>query len=71
MNQGDIYLLKEDIGEIPYGMWAVMKIGMLITLSRVWEDEDRDDCTTCRLVKVTRDEMERFEDTGLQIDLLA
>lgn len=70
MNEGDIYLLQDDIGEIPAGMWAVVKIEMMITLSRVGEDEDGDVCTTCRLVKVTRDEMERFGDTGLHVELL-
>jgi hypothetical protein len=70
VNEGDIYLLREDLGEIPSGLWAVVEIGMMITLSRVGEDEDGDVCTTFRLVKVTRDEMERFEDMGLQVELL-
>jgi hypothetical protein len=69
MTERDIYLLKEDLGEIPSGPWAVVDIGMMITLSRVGEDEDGGLCTTCRLVKVTRDEMERFEDMGLQVEL--
>jgi hypothetical protein len=68
--EGGIYLLKEDRGEIPGGMWAVVEIGMMVTLSRLGEDEDGGLCTTCRLVKVTRDEMERFEDMRLQVELL-
>jgi hypothetical protein len=70
MKPGNIYYLKEDLGEIPSGPWAVVEIGMMITLSRVGEDEDGGLCTTCRLVKVTRDEMERFEDMELQVELL-
>ncbi len=70
MTQGDIYQLKNDLGEIPSGVWAVVEIGMMVTLSRVGEDEDGSLCTTCRLVKVTRDEMERVEDMGLRVALL-
>ena len=42
------------------GPWAVVEIGMMITLSRDGEDENGGLCTTCRLVKVAREEMERF-----------
>lgn len=43
---------------------------MMVTLSRLGEDEDGGLCTTCRLVKVTRNEMERFPEMKLQVELL-
>jgi len=67
MTEGNIYLLKEDIGEIPSGVWAVVEIGMMITLSRVGADEDRNICTMHRLANVTREEVESFDDMRLTV----
>ena len=43
---------------------------MMVTLARLGENEDVDLCTTHRLVKVTRDEMEQLEWMELAVDLL-
>jgi hypothetical protein len=70
MKEGDVYQLLDDLGEVPAGLWVVVEIGMMITLSRLGEDEDGGLCTTCRTVKVTPDEMEQFVWMDLTVELL-
>jgi hypothetical protein len=69
VKEGDVHRLLDDLGDVPAGLWVVVEIGMMITLSRLGEDEDHELCTTCRTVKVTRDEMERFVWMELAVDL--
>lgn len=68
MTEGDVYQLLDNLGEIPAGLWAVVDIAMMITLSRLGEDEDGSLCTTHRRVKVTRDEMERLSRVDMSIE---
>jgi hypothetical protein len=67
---GDVYQLLDDIGEIPAGLWVVVDVSMMIRLSRMGEDEDGNLCTTHRLVRVTRDEMEQFVWMKLAVELM-
>ncbi|MCW3053279.1 MAG: hypothetical protein JWN14_2449, partial [Chthonomonadales bacterium] len=70
MITGDIYQLLDDLGDISAGLWVVVEVGMMITLSRLGENEDGDLCTTHRLVKVTRDELQQFVWMEVAVELL-
>ena len=55
MNEGDVYQLIHELGEVSADLWVVPDLDMMVTLSRLGENEDGDLCTTWRGVKVTRD----------------
>ena len=67
---GEVMRLPEDLGEIPAGLYVVMEVSWLITLSRLGENEDGDICTTARLFKITDDEFERLLPMHLRLALL-
>jgi hypothetical protein len=67
LRPGDVLRLPVDLGEIPAGLYMVTQIGYLIKLARCAENEDGDLASTHRIVKVTHNEIERFEPTFLTI----
>lgn len=37
---GDVYQFLGDLGEIPAGLWVLVDVGMMITMSRMGENEE-------------------------------
>ena len=70
MTTGDIYFLAQPLEEIPSGFYAIVEVGVLVTLSRLRENEDGHMSTTWRHVKVTWQEMEQFVWLEAAVELL-
>lgn len=70
MRPGDVYQLLDDIGEISAGLYAIVDVGMMVELSRLWKNEYGDYSPTGRNVKVTRQEMEQFVWLEETVDLM-
>ena len=43
-----------DLGDVPAGLWVVVEIGIIVTMSKLGENEDGDPCTIFQTVTVTR-----------------
>ena len=65
---GDVLRLDDDIGEISAGLYVAISLDLMVTLSRLGEDEDGNLCTTCRTHKVTWHEAAQFVPMQLTID---
>ena len=70
MTTGDIYFLPQSLGEIPPGFYAIIEVGMLVTLSHLRENEDGHMATMWRHVKVTWQEIEQFVWLEAAVELL-
>ena len=57
---GDVLELKEEIENVPMGLWSVLELGWIIRLARVGKNEDGELSTLNATVNITRDEAQKF-----------
>jgi hypothetical protein len=68
---GRIYVLTRHCEGMRVGMWAIVEMGTLTTFAWVEEDGAGNRRTTDYHVKVAQDELGRFQETGLRVQVVS